>query len=267
MKELIITLPGNPSIPGLYDDFISSVIKELPSCEQRISTTLSHLGQCNSKRYKRRKITVLDVIEDHKNSILDLIDFHKADNVIIIGHSLGCAITFALYKDLGQKVNQFIMLCPFIGPTQGNTNFLRVFQNPITRKGIKSLTHILLFNKNVSKKIITKLLGENPLNERITREIKKPLYLRNFLTLLSNYLKDFKKLNIAEDLKEMDPKKAFFLFVPNDYWVPDEVVKLLPTNAQYTICDKAEHDFCLYEEQYKVVANIIGQFIKENPPA
>lgn len=268
MKVLLIMIPGNPSVPGLYEGFVDRVSSTLPIGTQKICKVLSHLGQCNEKLTKKDSITIQDVIDDHKETITKEISNHSADKVIIMGHSLGCAITMALHSEFTSKVDQFVMICPFTGPSKRNTRFLKVFQNPITRQAIKGLTHLALYNKKVSSSVMKKLLGENPFNELIIKEIKRPLYLKNFLLLLSSYIVSFKKLNIKEQLKTMNAEKSFFIFVPDDYWVPQETMNHLPENSNFYICEEASHDFCLFADQYNIVAELIrDHFNKIDLPA
>ena len=55
----------------------------------------------------------------------------------------------------------------------------------------------------------------------------------------------------------MDPHKSFYVFANKDYWVPDEVKKSLPDDANFVTCEDIQHDFCLFEPQYKRVSNVI----------
>ena len=83
--------------------------------------------------------------------------------------------------------------------------------------------------------------------------------MHNFFTLLSTYVNDFNELNIKEKLSSMNPEKSFFIFAPNDYWVPQEVMNHLPENSKFHVCKNISHDFCLYEDQYKEVSRLVNR--------
>ena len=151
MKELVILIPGNPSVPGIYNDFLDQIKEQLNTSVESVFEILPHLGQCNSKVVKRRKVSVFDVIEDHKNSIYRLIATHKADRVVLIGHSLGSAVLIYLHEEFKELVDQFIVVCPFTGPAANNKKYLRLFKNPISRLGMINLTRTLLINPKVSE--------------------------------------------------------------------------------------------------------------------
>jgi pimeloyl-ACP methyl ester carboxylesterase len=261
MKNLIILIPGNPSVPGVYRPFLNQVVQDLNLPGKNISKILSHLGQCNQKQVNQ-KISVFDVIEDHQKSVRRLIKTHNPDKVYLFGHSLGSAVTIDLYDKFYHIVDQFIIICPFIGPSKNNLNYLKMFKNPITRFGIKKISQSLLLNKKISRHLFKTWLGENPFNEHIPREIKKSDYIKNFLSLLSTYIDDFEQLKIEDKIKKMDPKKSFFLFAQNDYWVPDEVLSYLPIESNFKQCHQISHDFCLKEDQYKIVSLTISQYLQ-----
>lgn len=264
MKKLIIFIPGNPSVPGIYDDFIKDITKQLSLSKNSIVKILPHLGQCNSREIRLKRINVFDVIEDHRKSIDQLIKQEKADQVILMGHSLGSAVSIYLHNELQHEIDQFIILCPFTGPSKNNQHFLRKFKNPISRIGMINLTKVLLVNQKVSQLAFRKWLGDNPYNEHIANQIKQRNYLKNFFTLVSTYLNDFEKLEIKKHLTQMDSDKSFFVFVPNDYWVPDEVKNFVPAKAQSIICNDVQHDFCLFKPQYEKVASIVVGRLKSN---
>jgi pimeloyl-ACP methyl ester carboxylesterase len=261
-KSLILLIPGNPSVPGIYDPFLNQVVKELDLKNEVIAKVLPHLGQCNEKRIKMKSVRVQDVVSDHKKTIQNLIKKHKPEQTILIGHSLGSAVTISLYQDLSPIVDSFIILCPFLGPHKNNERYLKMFRNPLTRLGMIGITHTGLAHPLVSRKIFKRWLGENPFNEHIPREIKKPFYLRHFFSLVSNYFSDFKDLDIPARVAKMDPEKSFFVFAANDYWVPDESIYLLPKKSKYIKSSEISHDFCLKEDQYKKVAQIVSGHLR-----
>lgn len=257
MKELIILIPGNPSVPGIYEHFIQQVAKDMAQDKEVHYEILHHLGQCNQKIIIRKNISVHDVIDDHRESILKLVKEHAPDKVILIGHSLGSAITISLHHELSDIVMEFVVLCPFTGPSDNNLPYLKMFRNPVTRFGMKNLSHSILLNQKVSELFFRQWLGDNPFNQLIPKEIKKPYYIKNFFSLVSNYIEDFEELKVHEKMKNMNPDNSFFLFAPNDYWVPDHIKEHLPENSTHHFCENIKHDFCLVEEQYKTVSKIV----------
>ncbi len=263
-KSLVLLIPGNPSVPGIYDPFLNQVIEDLNLHGEVVSKVLPHLGQCNQRSMKFKNVRVQDVIADHKKTIKILVEENRPQRVILIGHSLGSAVTICLYRDLSNIVDKFIIVCPFLGPSPNNEKYLKLFQNPITRLGMKGITYSGLKIHKISHQVFKTWLGENPFNEHIPREIRKPYYIKNFFSLVSNYFTDFEELNLKERVKEMDPKKSFFIFAPNDYWVPEETVHHLPESSYFFQCPDINHDFCLRKEQYQSVSKAItSHLLKE----
>lgn len=262
MNSLILLIPGNPSVPGIYDPFLNQVVEDLSLSGEVVSKVLPHLGQCNQRTDKLKNVRVQDVIADHKRTINKLVEEHQPQQVFLIGHSLGSAVTISLYRDLSPKIDRFIIVCPFLGPSPNNSRYLKMFQNPITRMGMKGITYSGLKIHKVSHIVFNNWLGDTPFNEHIPREIRKPHYIKNFFSLVSNYFPDFEELNIKERVQEMDPDKTFFVFAPNDYWVPEETINFLPKNSTYHRCEDIGHDFCLRKEQYQSVSKVISGHLK-----
>ena len=264
MKRLIILIPGNPSVPGIYNPFLKDLSDKIATLCDTQYKILPHYGQCNLRKIKKKSINVHDVVEDHKTNIKKLITESNADHVTLIGHSLGSAVTILLYQEFKNKINDFIILCPFTGPSPNNTRYLKMFKNPVSRLGMKGITYSVLANKKVSHFAFKKWLGKNPFNEHIPKEIKKPRYLKNFFSLVSNYMKDFEELDVKYELHRMGPENTYFLFAKEDYWVPNAVISHLPKKTKYDILDDIQHDFCLFEDQYKKVSEKIFSHIKSN---
>lgn len=262
MKELVILIPGNPSVPGIYEHFVQQVVADLDVSSESHYEILHHLGQCNSKVTVRKTISVHDVIDDHRQSILKLIERYIPDKVILMGHSLGSAITIALHHEFSSTIDEFVVLCPFTGPSENNLKYLKMFRNPITKIGMKNLSHTILLNKKLSHKFFQHWLGDNPFNEHIPSEIKKPHYIKNFFSLVSSYIEDFEELRIKDKMNQMNPNNSFFLFAPDDYWVPDETIKFLPNNSRFHLSQDISHDFCLKEEQYRSVSKVITDHLQ-----
>jgi pimeloyl-ACP methyl ester carboxylesterase len=262
MKKMILLIPGNPSVPGIYEPFLKQFVTDL-GVPDAIYKVLPHLGQCNTKAVKRKRINVFDVIQDHKKNILNLIEEHGPKEVILIGHSLGSAVSIALHDELHHLVNNFIVLCPFAGPSRNNVKYLKMFKNPVSQLGMKAISYSILLNKKYSQRFFRRWLGENPFNELIPQEIKKPYYIKNFFSLVSTYIPDFEELKVKEKLAKMNPDQSFFLFAAQDYWVPGETVDSLPKGAKYKVSDEISHDFCLKSKDCKIVSSAIVDHLKE----
>jgi len=261
MKILVILIPGNPSVPGVYEPFMRQLSEDLNITGEINTEILHHLGQCNSNKEKFSKISLSEVIEDHKISIVNLIRKYKADKVYLISHSLGSAVSISLNEFLKEKIDKFFIICPFLGPSKNNIKYLKIFKNPVSRFGITLGSKAILSNRKVSKKFFTSWLGDNDINDLIINEIRKPNYINHFFTLVSGYFKDFEHLNVKDAVQKLDPEKTFFIFAKDDFWVPNEYTKLIPKHSKYEILDDISHDFCLFDTQYKMVSQVISNEI------
>ncbi len=261
MKTLVILIPGNPSVPGVYEPFMSQLRDDFNISGEIVTEILHHLGQCNTKGVKLPKISLNQVIEDHKSSIIRLINEHKAQRVYLVSHSLGSAVSISLNDFLKESIDKFFILCPFMGPSEQNMSYLKVFKNPISRYGMSLGSKAILSNSHISKKFFSRWLGDNDLNDVIINEIKKPNYIDHFFSLVSGYFEDFERLNVKEAVQKLDPEKTFFIFAKNDFWVPIEYTKLIPKNSKYEVLEDISHDFCLFDDQYKKVSKVISSQI------
>lgn len=260
-KTAILLIPGNPSVPGIYEPFLDNLIESLNWKDQVYSRVLHHLGQCNQKHVKRPKITVRDVVEDHKQTIQQIISQERPDQIYLIGHSLGSAITVELYQEFENTIDHFMVLCPFLGPSKQNQNYLKLFRNPVSRLGMKGITYGALKSQRLSQEIFKRWLGDNPFNTHIPKEISKPYYIKNFFSLVSNYFEDFEVLQTREKVGKMNPEKAFFLLAEKDYWVPPETLNYLPKGSTILETSKIPHDFCLKEDHYSFVSQTLSEHL------
>ncbi|MCR9203519.1 MAG: alpha/beta hydrolase [Halobacteriovoraceae bacterium] len=263
MKTLLLLIPGNPSVPGIYEPFLNQIQEDLNLTGSVYSRVLPHLGQCNREFKDHGNIRVQDVVREHKRTIRKMLETHQPDRLILIGHSLGSAVTISMYQDFKEVADAFVILCPFLGPSRNNEKYLKMFSHPVTKAGMKGITYTALKSQKVSHQVFKKWLGPNPFNEHIPNEIRKPYYIKNFFSLVSNYFADFDELDVKGRIQEMCPKKSFFLFAPNDYWVPDESINHLPKEAKYKKLSNISHDFCLKETQYRDVSKAIANHLQE----
>ncbi|MEM7181226.1 MAG: alpha/beta fold hydrolase [Spirochaetota bacterium] len=263
IQTLVILIPGNPSVPGVYEPFLNAVVSKLSQNREQVKgIVLPHLGQCNTHLRRIKTINLFDVVEEHKKNILNHLQNYQAEEVILIGHSLGGAVTLLLQDELHDAIDRFIFLCPFLGPSARNTSYLKLFKNPITRFGLKYGSYTILSNQIVANRFFIKWLGENPQNKNIIKQIKKPNYIHNFFTLVSGYFRDFHKVNLRHKVTNMDSDKSYFVFARDDFWVPPEVVQKLPNAIRYSVLDDISHDFCLVEKQFQQVAQSIHKYLE-----
>lgn len=262
MTNLYLLLPGNPSVPGVYDSFLNSVVETHARAGESFKYVLPHLGQCNQNKFKGKHVSIRNVFDDHLLTIQALISQHKATNVYLIGHSFGSAVTIELYEELKEQVTKFVVLCPFLGASDNSIRYLKMFKNPISRLGMQAASYSILANQKFSESFFRRWLGDNPYNSHIPREIKKPRYIKNFFSLVSEYIEVFPKLELQKKLSKMDPIHSFFLFAENDYWVPSKTRDYLPENAFYEVNEHISHDFCLKIDEYQKVAASISDFLE-----
>jgi predicted alpha/beta hydrolase family esterase len=268
MKTLVLFLPGNPSVPGVYVPFLeklkSHFIESVNDGEEIHYEVLHHLGQCNIEMKKYKQVSLHDVIEDHKKTIERKLKEYNAQQVFLISHSLGSAVSLMLHESFKAEIKRFIILCPFLGPSEKNASYLKLFKNPISRSSLMYASYMILSNNKISQRFFKKWLGDNELNTQIISEIKKPGYIKNFFSLVSGYFESFDQLEIRKSLDNVDKSKTYFIFAKEDFWVPKEAVSCLPEGVKKDILEDISHDFCLFEDEYTKVANYVFRDLKEN---
>lgn len=263
MKNLVLLIPGNPSIPGIYRAFGDQLLNDLELPGEKIWRVLPHLGQAQADGIRYSKLSLHHIIEDHKQNVLALINQFSPQNTILLGHSLGSAITISLYQELKHVVDKFCFICPFLGPSDNNIALLKRFKHPLGYLGFKHFSRGILMHHKISRLFFRRMVGDHAPIDQITRELKKTHYLHHFYSLLSSYIDVFSELDIKERLNEVDPSHSYFIFAPDDYWVPESTVNLIPKNSKYDFCN-ISHDFCLNHKDVKIVANNLSHFISDN---
>jgi predicted alpha/beta hydrolase family esterase len=257
MKTLCILIPGNPSVPGLYDHFLDHLTQNLKGHGQVVGKVLLHLGQCNQIIKKYQKISLENNIIHHRVQIQKLIRDHSPDRLVLMGHSLGSAMLVSLFEEFKHQTHHFVLLCPFIGTNLTTQNFLKKFKSPIQRSLYKNGSKVILINKTFSEYFFKKWLGHNPHNKLIIQQIKKSYYIDNFFTLLADYHDNFSRLNSIKKIYNFPKDKTLIVLAENDFWVPKEIMQIIQKNFTPIIESELKHDFCLEELQYTIVTKHI----------
>ncbi len=259
MDYLLIFLPGNPSVPEIYDDFLFEIVDGHKNIEVK---TLNHLGQSRETVSLKRKIDLSDVISHHKKNIREILEKNKNHKIVLVGHSLGCTIGIEIYKEFQLRIEKVIMICPFLGPSLNNDKFLKAFERKVSRNAIFALMAGVLINKRVGSLFFRIWLGKNKKNAHILKNVRKQNFIANFVSLLSSYRKEFSSLDIESKIDLLEKKKTHFIFAKEDFWVPAEVEKKLSLKFNCEVIDGISHDFCLSSEETKKIATRVKRYLE-----
>lgn len=262
MKELLIFVAGNPSIPGIYEWFLDEFQEE-----NREILVLNHYGQCFESNYKKRKVSVDQVIEIHRKKINNKLNQNNYSKVIIIAHSLGAMMVSQFYSEFTHKISKVILVCPFFGPTKNNIKPLILLQNPLINKFLYYTAFNLFRFKKIREFVFDKKLKLGEKSNIIKAYVSQKTYLHNLLSLLSNYISYFEKVNINTSLAKLDYQKVCYVFAQKDYWAPIEWASKLNPKSKILYSDFS-HDFCLNKKEAELVASFCKDLFstKEESP-
>lgn len=260
MTTLLIFIPGNPSIPGIYDTFMANMHSHLPMLR---SYVLSHRGQ-DAHAAPIEHVDNLDLlIAHHRQRIDDILRQESPQSVYLVGHSLGSAIAVAIYPALAPRIDKLILLCPFLGPQANNRLFLQFMSVSRLNKLLELIARRYLSQEARGRRLLQHRMRLGEQAEPVRRSLTTRHFLGNFLGLVSGYVGFFKNNNLSTQLTSLPLSHTLFLFASNDYWVPDPVIDSLPEGANYQQLAEIEHAFCLQPEQSAKVAEICVAFIEQ----
>lgn len=240
MKKIIIFLPGNPSIPGVYKEFLASAKDKIGASEV---FDLFHLGQNSEVNTYGQDIHLNGVIEDHKNSIEKILINHPQDEVILIAHSLGGTVASQLYQNFKNQISKVVFLMPLLYLEGKNRVLIKLLSKKIINKVAFSLCHYMVNNPTFSQLLFTKIGGQKA--DLVKYYLSNEKYLCNFTRLIESYFDAFKDQNFLMNVLEIPSEKALFIFTQGDFWSPPSMAKKLNHKFKVIIDDEISHDFCL----------------------
>ena len=254
-ERILIFLPGNPSIPNIYADFLSDLKNQL-SCEHVFD--LIHLGQDPTVNMHFSSITLKNVIDSHRKMVKEILSTFSDPEIILVGHSLGCTVICDFYEEFNHLISEVYLLMPFIKPLSSNKIFVKLLGKKIFNKSLYKMG-IFLSKSKMLMRIICKKYGKEKAN-LLEVHLQDKLYLKNLALLLLSYDKTFQENDFISKLSREDLSKIKILFAQNDFWSPIELMKLLPPNVEYKIDETLSHDFCLTQSECYQVSSHIKEF-------
>lgn len=249
----MIFIPGNPSIPDIYHDFIEFIQTKNPKLEINI---LSHLGQGDQFLNKDPTISLKTNFDYQLKEIENILLENDYSQVYFIGHSLGCSSLISNIKSLTETHYKFILICPFILPLGKNKIFLRFFANEYFSRFARSSTNFLLQKKILSKKLIEHFMGKTPAMNLMELYLSKPVFLFNFLELVASYIPYFKSYSLTPNLFFFPQSRTSYIFAHDDFWVPNSCKSYLPKESKQIELEIG-HDFCLHKDQSILCAQTV----------
>ena len=141
----------------------------------------------------------------------------------LIAHSLGATSVISNAKELKEKIDKYVLICPFHKLAGSNHKFMQSMANPFINKTAGKLLEKSLLNNHIGPKLAHHLLSKSPKAPFISEAFSNPKQWNNFLTILRTYTTHFHKNDYSDHLKELATEKVLFLFMEKDFWVPNKV--------------------------------------------
>eukprot|EP00968_Pinguiococcus_pyrenoidosus_P001308 scaffold58_cov256-Pinguiococcus_pyrenoidosus.AAC.3 len=128
-RRQVLILPGNPGIPGYYEDFATALAKRLSADGGVTVTALGLLGHCADAKSDPTTFRVFGLDEQIEHATEQLGELEKAAprdaKIAVLGHSIGANIGLKAVHalDWPQKVKAVGLLTPFLQNNDDNPDF------------------------------------------------------------------------------------------------------------------------------------------------
>jgi pimeloyl-ACP methyl ester carboxylesterase len=279
MKTIYI-IPGNPGHPIFYESFIK-LLKKTTEYNVVINPLPGHTLETQHKKCKMKNI-----IRYHTKEI------KKYDNVILVGHSIGCFFGLQVAKRV-TNIDKIILLFPTIvhmattpqGEFTNKIEPLYKFIAPIAEYLPNSLSNWLVksehghhvFHKQIVLNCLAlwdeeKVAVTTPENLHFT-----PLRIENAQSALSSAESsslitaiaslEGGVLSCAESFAEnerrctKDKQDYLVIYSTRDDWTPPHVVQILKQMFPNIVETECDHAFVLNENDYTLVCKYIQTFV------
>ena len=235
MKNHYLILPGNPPAAYFYENWI----KDLESFCRNSSFEYVPFELMNSN------LSDTETIDKLAFKLQEYIEQHTEKKVSLIAHSFGGHLALQALKALPQRIEQVILVFPFLGPPS------------LRGKSLLSLIHTIR-----KKEALFKFTRSHfPKLSYFFPEVKKltPKEITTGLNLAYFEKAFFNEKLLANHLKGTFAKTVF-IYNPKDAWCPPKIINALRKRSD-SIYSNLAHDFVIDEEQRKLMAKLLAQCI------
>ncbi len=259
MKPILIFIPGNPSIPGIYDDFLETLKKELNLFK---IYNLIHLGQDPTESMDFDSISLSDVVDDHRKKVDFIIKDHPDSRFIVIAHSLGATVASTLCLEFEEKLDSVYFLMPFLYLSGKNKYIVKLMSYGVLQNIFYFFICFVLNFEDISHSLFIRFGKEK--SNLVKAYISNKRYLKNLSMLLKSYQLSFANNDYFKPLPFCN-LKLHFLFAKNDLWSPSSMTQKLPGRVFSIVDNEVSHDFCLLaSDSQKVVHHIKKWHVNNN---
>lgn len=260
MRSVLILLPGNPSIPGIYDGFVES-LREYTGCDAAV--TLAHYGQGAASEPIEAERSLDRLVARHRDAILQVIEAQRAGRLYLLGHSLGAAVAVALYRELAVSVPaiRLVLICPFLGPMGPNRWFVRAMAVPVLNAAARRAVGRLLTSEALALPVLRSRLRLGSASEQVYEALRSGCFFDNFARLIADYQRFFDSRNLQRELRRLPPEHTLVVLAGDDFWVPPDAVAGLAEAAHCHHLADIAHGFCLHPQQSRAVARVSADFL------
>jgi len=234
MKTIYI-IPGNPGHPIFYESFIK-LLTETTEYNIVINPLPGHTLET-----QHMKSTIKNVIRYHAKQI------KKYDNVILIGHSIGCFFGLQVAKRV-RNIDKIILLFPAImhmatTPQGEFTNKIEPFYKfiaPIAEYLPNSLSNWLANSEQ----------GHNLFHKQI------------ILNCFALWDEEKVAVTTPENLHFTKDKQDYIVvYSTRDDWTPPDVIQILKQMFPNIVETECDHAFVLNKNDYELVCKHIQTFV------
>jgi len=238
MKKKCLLIPGNPAVADFYLSWIKEIQDSCPNID--ITYATSYILFDRKLNYVQYDAAMQKYYEELFNAI------KTEEKITLLAHSVGSYFALNLLEKYPDKVEQVIVLFPYLGFTSAKIfEFAsipycidRIFPLAEAVSGCKNL--FKKWNKNVQ--YISKL----ELTANLRYGFRQCTYFSKHKFVFSNLL-PFKD-------------KICFIFTENDHWCPSETINALKpfSNSRQV---NLSHDFILDESSRLAMIDVIKPYL------
>jgi hypothetical protein len=234
-QDIVLIIPGNPSISNYYQRWIAEMQHKLPEAEF-IYAPYPFLDGVNCPKDYMSQIT---------GFFKDKISDYEDHQITIIGHSIG-AYFGARIKELRKDIT-YIGLFPFLGKRSLSADLTLQFAKFINKQ--KDLQKLIFNMRFVFYK---KFPGFKNID---LEEIQNSIHLG---AIEKQYFSKGNKLSLNHH-----PTEFNIVYTDGDKWCPPNMLRDIESFSNLHKLD-SKHDFIIYPDERKKVSEAIMKIIKES---
>lgn len=226
VKKTCLLIPGNPAIAGYYHTWMDEIVSQNKNLNMVYATSYVLFDRkLNYTEYDR-------AMRGHYERIL--LELSATEKIVILAHSVGCYFALRLLEKYPERIENIIIIFPYIG--YSTIKSLKLLPALYMIDRVLPLAELVSRHKNLFQKLDKDVhnISNSDLTACLRFGIRQCTYFEKY------------KFEVNSILHHKD--KIHLIYTENDKWCPTEAIELLKTASTHKRSD-LPHDFILNKDQ------------------